>query len=133
MKLRLLAALATILLSASATADPGGWIVAGPPTPEELAALLSPPAPSRDGGSVSTNVLPLRLPADPMPHVRELARGLDGDWEACFRFVRDNVAFSPYRGFLRGAERTLLDRAGNDADQALLLLELLPQQELLPR
>ena len=125
MKLRLLAALATILLSASATADPGGWIVAGPPTPEELAALLSPPAPSRDGGSVSTNVLPLRLPADPMPHVRELARGLDGDWEACFRFVRDNVAFSPYRGFLRGAERTLLDRAGNDADQALLLLELL--------
>ena len=28
MKLRLLAALATILLSASATADPGGWIVA---------------------------------------------------------------------------------------------------------
>ena len=125
MKSRLLAALATVLLSVSATADPGGWIVAGPPTPEELAALLSPPAPSRNGGSVSTNVLPLRLPADPMPHVRELARGLDGDWEACFRFVRDNIAFSPYRGFLRGAERTLLDRAGNDADQALLLLELL--------
>ena len=121
--------LALFLVLASATiarADPGGWIVAGPPSREELAALFSTPAPTRDGGvPVSTNLLPPRLPGNSLPRVRELARGLDHDWEKCFRFVRDNVAFSPYRGFLRGAERTLLDHAGNDADQALLLYELL--------
>ena len=57
--------------------------------------------------------------------IRELARSLDFDWRKCFDFVRDTILFEPYFGFLRGAERTLIDREGNDADQSLLLVALL--------
>ncbi len=60
-----------------------------------------------------------------MEPLTELARGLDGDWRKCYLFVRDHIRHTPYPGILRGPERTLLDREGNDADQALLLLALL--------
>ena len=46
-------------------------------------------------------------------------------WRRCYRFVHDNIAFTPVLGILRGPERTLLDREGSDADQALLLCALL--------
>ena len=69
--------------------------------------------------------LQMRLPPSDGLRIAELARCLDNDWRKCFRFVRDHVAYTPYFGFLRGAERTLLDREGNDGDQALLLTELL--------
>jgi YD repeat-containing protein len=39
--------------------------------------------------------------------------------------VRDNIRFTSYFGVARGPERTLIDREGNDADQAFLLLALL--------
>ena len=61
------------------------------------------------------------LPQTESQRIRELARGLDYDWRKCYFFVRDNIAFTPASGFMRGAERTLIDREGSDADQALLL------------
>jgi len=67
------------------------------------------------------------LPPCESPRVRELARGLDYDWRKCYFFVRDNIAFTSAVGFMRGAERTLVDREGSDADQALLLHELLAE------
>ena len=69
--------------------------------------------------------LPARLPPSDGSRIAELARCLGHDWRRCFRFVRDHVAYTPYFGFLRGAERTLLDMEGNDGDQSLLLAELL--------
>ena len=39
--------------------------------------------------------------------------------------MRDSIGFDPYRGVLRGAEGTLVARAGSDADRALLLATLL--------
>ena len=57
--------------------------------------------------------------------IRELVRGLDFDWRKCYRFVRDNIVFTPSPGLLRGAERTLIDREGSDADQAVLLKAML--------
>ncbi len=65
------------------------------------------------------------LPASDRARIVELARGLDFDWWKCYCFIRDNIAYAPYHGILRGPERTLLDREGNDADQAFLLLALL--------
>ena len=65
------------------------------------------------------------LPQSESLRIQELARGLDYDWRKCYFFVRDNIAFTPASGFMRGAERTLIDREGSDADQALLLHELL--------
>ena len=53
--------------------------------------------------------------------IAETVRALDCDWQKCYLFVRNQIHFAPYRGIMRGPERTLLDREGNDADQALLL------------
>ncbi len=54
-----------------------------------------------------------------------LADTLDYDYLRAFAFVRDSIAFDPYRGVLRGAEGTLAARAGNAYDRALLLGALL--------
>ena len=70
--------------------------------------------------SILNSCLATRLPASDPIRIRELARSLDFDWRKCFDFVRDNILFEPYFGFLRGAERTLLDREGNDADQRIV-------------
>ena len=63
--------------------------------------------------------------------VSELAAALDYDAERIFRFVSDEVRYDPYSGILRGARGTLNSRAGNSADQALLLAALL-DASLLP-
>jgi hypothetical protein len=42
-----------------------------------------------------------------------------------FEWVRDNTAYVPYRGALRGAMGVLMDRMGNSLDRSLLLARLL--------
>ena len=54
-----------------------------------------------------------------------LARRFGEDWWAAYRFLRDEIALVPYRGTLRFARGTLLSRAGNACDRALLLAALL--------
>ena len=82
-------------------------------------AASSPSVAFTPGGLAGT------LPAADDSRIRELARGLDHDWERCFEFVRNHIAYTPYPGIVKGPERTLLDREGNDADQAFLLCALL--------
>ncbi|CAN5789055.1 hypothetical protein BH23CHL8_BH23CHL8_24070 [soil metagenome] len=50
---------------------------------------------------------------------------LDYDPDNAFEFVRDRIAFEPYRGLLRDAEGTLAARAGNSLDRAVLLRTML--------
>ena len=65
------------------------------------------------------------LPSYDCDRILELARGLDYDPGKCYRYVRDNIAYATYPGLLKGPERTLLDREGNELDQSFLLLALL--------
>lgn len=45
--------------------------------------------------------------------------------EAAFNFVRDQIAFEPYPGLMKGARGTLVTRGGNALDRALLLAAVL--------
>jgi len=57
--------------------------------------------------------------------VSAAAKLLGDDIDKNFAFVRDNFAFDPYVGCLRGAQGTLMTGAGNDVDRSLLLAALL--------
>lgn len=59
------------------------------------------------------------------PEINELARNLHDDPVLIYEFVRNKIEYVPYYGFKKGAYQTLLDRAGNDADQSALLVALL--------
>ena len=54
-----------------------------------------------------------------------LLEKLDYDADKIVGFVRDEIDFEQYPGLLRGAQGTLMSRAGNALDQSLLLATLL--------
>ena len=54
-----------------------------------------------------------------------LGDSLDWDPAAIIRFVSEEIHFEQYEGLLRGAQGTLMSRAGNSLDQAVLLATLL--------
>lgn len=55
----------------------------------------------------------------------DLAQSLAWSPAAIYQWVTDNVATEWYWGAMKGAEETLQQRSGNDADQAALLVALL--------
>jgi hypothetical protein len=57
--------------------------------------------------------------------VVEMARALQNDPLLMYEFVRNHIEYVPYFGSLKGATLTLLDRSGNDFDQASLLIAML--------
>ncbi len=58
-------------------------------------------------------------------YVDALAATFSGDPMKAYDWVTKKVRFEPYAGVLRGAQRTLVARAGNAADRALLMAALL--------
>jgi hypothetical protein len=54
-----------------------------------------------------------------------MAVALGRDLKRIFSFVQKEIRYEPYAGILRGANGTLLARAGNSVDQAVLLSDLL--------
>ena len=71
------------------------------------------------GGGAAETQAPLTLP------ILEQAQRLGGDAVSIFEFVQVEVATEWYAGAMKGAEGTLRQRAGNDVDQASLLIALL--------
>ncbi len=59
------------------------------------------------------------------PQVSRLVQHLDRDPVKIFAWVRNKVRFEPYYGVRKGADTTLSERSGSDADQAALLIALL--------
>ena len=59
------------------------------------------------------------------PELQTLANGLDNDPVKIFNYVHNKVVFQYYYGCEKGAHVTYLDGAGNDMDQACLLIALL--------
>ncbi|MDA8018226.1 MAG: hypothetical protein MPN21_12340, partial [Thermoanaerobaculia bacterium] len=103
-----------------------------PHGPASLTARTPPSGPS---------IAPSYLDAtDPQPEGRDLAgtaeaplsaeivaraEALEFDAVSVFEFVRNEMTTEYYAGSLKGAEETLRQRAGNDVDQASLLIALL--------
>ncbi|MBM7625050.1 transglutaminase-like domain-containing protein [Sporohalobacter salinus] len=58
------------------------------------------------------------------PEIKELAQQLDHDPVKIYEYVKNNFDYEPYYGSVRGAQETLWQKAGNDFDQASLLISL---------
>ena len=65
------------------------------------------------------------IPSSYAPEIRSIVVSCQADPKKLFDFVRNNVRYTPYYGFRKGAVMTWLTRSGNDADQAELLVTLL--------
>jgi transglutaminase superfamily protein len=85
-------------------ASPAIGVGQTPPTPADLSATVD---------------------AQITPAIQALAAQNNSDPAQLFAFVRNTIAFQPYFGSLKGSQLTLVEQAGNDMDQASLLVALL--------
>ena len=125
------------------------WLLRPKPAPSGATTASATPGPVEPAASPSRTA----VPADDPAQVAQLADQIDGlvkaleamerdiprdtfdpqavadragnDAAMLFEWVRDNTAWVPYRGALRGPVGLLMDRTGNSLDRSLLLAELL--------
>ncbi len=77
------------------------------------------------GFSLLSLVSPPEVAEAITPEIQALARGLENDPKRIFDYVHDHIRYVHYFGSKKGAQLTLLERCGNDFDQAALLVALL--------
>ena len=106
---------ATRVTAAGRYGQDGGAAASDATTPAVVTNAMAPAA--------STAVASTAVASD----VAALAAQL-GTPARAFRYVYDNIGFEPYGGVAKGARGALLERRGNDWDQALLLRDLLQAQ-----
>jgi RHS repeat-associated protein len=95
------------------------------PAREPAAAPLVVPA--YRGGSGAVTAADTRGTADApiTPEIVELAKSLDWNPVRIYEWVQENIETEWYWGSMKGAQETLRQRSGNDADQAALLIAML--------
>lgn len=87
------------------------------PTPNETASPLPrEPQPEDLEETPETRVTPA---------IEQLATTLNHDPVKIYEYVRNNIRIETYYGIRKGADQTLAEKAGSDADQAALLIALL--------
>ena len=112
-----------------------GWINDVPaqmPTSVSSGSQSVMPSPSQTGTQTQPLISPLALVSGPSataitPELQALANGLNNDPLRIFNYVHNKIAFQAYYGSNKGAQGAYLDGAGNDMDQASLLIALLNQ------
>jgi len=109
--------LAGFLLFLWAPISFGDWEIAVPGRGVASQGSFTPMAATLDSYSAT----------DTTPELEALATGLNKDPLKIFNYVRNKIEFQPYFGSHKGAYVTYLDGAGNDMDQASLLIALLKQ------
>lgn len=57
--------------------------------------------------------------------IKDLAASLDNNPVKIYEYLRNNFVYEPYWGSVKGAKRTLLEKAGNDVDLSSLMIALL--------
>ncbi|MDB5299675.1 MAG: hypothetical protein JWO87_1338 [Phycisphaerales bacterium] len=102
------------------TAAPSAPAAAAPLAGADLARL----ADQLEEGLKALEVASRNAPRDSFDPQAVLAN-VGRDRDALFAWVRDQTAYVPYDGLLRGPRGVLMERAGNSLDRALLLAELL--------
>ncbi|MBW2108848.1 MAG: transglutaminase, partial [Deltaproteobacteria bacterium] len=96
-----------------------GWLMerAEPVSPEEARAHY--------GVQKQKMVFSVASATSATPEIVGLARALQHDPKLIYEYVRNHIDYVPYFGSLKGATLTLLERSGNDFDQASLMIALL--------
>jgi transglutaminase superfamily protein len=103
------------------------------PRPASLSAGISPaynsPTPTEPASDLPRTPEPADLAETPetkvTPAIHELAQQLGGDPVKIYGYVHNNIRYQPYYGIRKGADQTLAEKSGSDADQAALLIALL--------
>ncbi len=111
---------------------PGWHLLVGPSVETETAKTYFPRkaaelgrSPSFLWSAASPGELKSQGAAVATADIQELARGLLHDPLAIYEYVSNYVDYVPYFGSRKGATLTYLDGAGNDVDQASLMIALL--------
>ncbi len=94
-------------------------------TPDEAARSLAAAVPG-EGGGLAARTGSVGNEADEItPEIQALADGLRRDPLKIYEFVYNYIDYQCYYGSKKGAQLTLMERSGNDMDQAALLVALL--------
>ncbi len=103
------------------------------PRPVSLSAGITPaynsPTPNETASPLPREPQPEDLAETPetrvTPAITQLATTLNHDPVKIYEYVRNNIRIETYYGIRKGADQTLAEKAGSDADQAALLIALL--------
>lgn len=122
-------------ISGNARAELAGWASArfdeGATPAEARLARASRPT---TGGTLAARSAALPAPTGPSAaalaasattELAAIAEALENDPRRIFEFVANEIEYVPYYGALKGAHLAFVEKAGNDFDQAALLVELL--------